>query len=105
MTKCKLLYLLGFSEFRAYPLKNWKSDSPSLKLENSCKIPLYSGYDLSKLSDNELIVTAEENVGIFNIITQRFSQFEPLNRYKDIKYVNYSPKNGQLVYAVAENNW
>jgi len=35
MAKLKFLYVLDFSELRAYSLINLKSDSPSLKLENS----------------------------------------------------------------------
>jgi len=59
---------------------------------------------LSKLSDNELIVREDDNVRVFNIISERFSQFELLGGHKDIKSVNYFPKNGQLIDTVAEDD-
>jgi len=52
-----------------------------------------------------LIVREDDNVRVFNTISERFSQFELLGGHKNIKSVNYFPKNGQLIYTVAEDDW
>ena len=105
MYKHKLLFALGFDDLRAYSLKNWDSDSPELALERKWLIPSEGGHDLTRISDNELIVTAHENSWVFSIADETFSVFEPLANVHNVKSINYNPLTGQLVYTKAETNW
>jgi len=99
------LYALGFDELRAYSLVNWKTASPSLKLEGKWTIPGISGHDLSPVSDDELLVSEHDGVHLFDIRSEQFAPFEPLKSAENIKSVNYDKKSGKLVYTQAEEDW
>ena len=99
------LYTLGFDELREYSLVNWKTSSPSLKLERKWTIPGSSGHDLSPVSDDELLVSEHYGVHSFNILNETFTPFEPLKTAENIKSVYYNRKSGKLVYTQAEESW
>lgn len=101
----QLLFALGFNDLRAYSLKNWESNEPELVLEKKWIIPSEGGHDLTRISDNELIVTGHENTWTFSIETEQFSVFEPLANIHNVKSVNYNPSTGQLIYTKAETSW
>ena len=48
MKNRQLLYALGFNELKAYSLKNWKSEQPTLQMEKVWKLPTDDGHDLKK---------------------------------------------------------
>lgn len=103
--KLKKLYALGYDVLREYSLLNWESDKPSLKLEQSWKIPGIGGHDLTPINDKEMIVTEHGSVWIFNIADQKFTPFEPLKNRENIKSVNFNSKNNSLIYTAAEISW
>jgi hypothetical protein len=92
------LFALGYSELRAYFLKNWDTEKPELQLEKSWKIPGRSGHDLISVSDSRLILTTVDGVWNFNIPDEEFSPFSPLASMRNVKSVNYDENTGRLIY-------
>ena len=105
MKEKKLLFALGFDELRAFSLKDWKTDSPKLVLENSWKIPVEGGHDLVRISDFELLVSGHDGVYRFDVDKESFIPFEPLAVSKNVKSVNYNKETGRLIYTRAEISW
>jgi hypothetical protein len=98
-------YALGFDELREYSLKDWNTPSPGLQLERRWKIPVEDGHDLSRVSKEELLVSAHEGVYSFNIEQEKFTPFKPLQSVRDVKSVNYILETGKLLYTKAEESW
>lgn len=105
MTEKERLFILGHDELRAYMLKDWQTDKPSLSLEKSWKIPVVSGHDLVKVSEKELLLTGNDGVYWFDIDKESFSPFEPLAGAEHVKSINYDKETGELVYTKAEESW
>ena len=103
--KRQRLYTLGYDNLREYSLLNWNTPSPALKLEKKWTIPGSSGHDLSRVSDDILLVSEHNGVHVFDISSETFTPFEPLKSAKDIKSVNYNSKTKHLVYTQAEESW
>lgn len=103
----QLLYALGFDELRAYSLQGWSSDAPSLKRENTWKIPGESGHDLMYVPNNpnQLLLTEHESVWLFDKKIGTFQPFEPLQEKKDVKAVSLHPTTNQLAFIQAEISW
>jgi len=99
------LYALGYSELREYSLKNWHTEEPALHLENTWKIPGTSGHDLISVSASRLILTNHEGVWNFNIPTEEFTPFTPLESVPNVKSVNFEKITGSLIYTKAETSW
>ena len=55
-----------------------------LSIKKKWNIPVKSGHDLSILSDNELIITGNDNVYVFNIDEETFVPFIPLENENKI---------------------
>lgn len=105
MDKRKRYYALGFDQLREYSLMDWTSSSPKLKLERTWTIPGRGGHDLMPISNNELLVSEHHGVSLFNIDTEKFEPFAPLDTAKNIKSVNYNKATGELIYTKAEISW
>lgn len=103
--KQKSLYALGYNVLRRYSLKDWSSDAPSLKLEETWNTPDNGGHDLSYVSDTKLLLSTSLNTWIFNTADGKFSPFEPLEGVKNVKSMNYNESNGELVYTIGEISW
>jgi len=103
--KRERLYAVGLMELREYSLQDWKSNSPSLKLENEWKLPDRDGHDLSFVSNDKLLVSTAHSVFWFDIGKAEFTHFEPLKNKGEVKSVNYNEKTGQLVYTKAEESY
>ncbi len=98
------LYALGSDDLVCYSLQNWESDQPSLKREKTWQLPGWSGHDLIAISDEELVITVAESIWTFDIPSEQFALFEPLQAH-DVKAINYNKANGKLVYTKAEESW
>ncbi len=105
MEKQSLLYALGYYELRAYSLKDWETSSPQLQLEKTWTLPHSNGHDLSRVSENELLVSGHDGVVWFNTETETFAPFEPLKDVENVKSVNYDKESGELFYTKAEISW
>ncbi len=105
MEKHERLFALGYDELRAYSLQDWDTPSPRLQLEKSWTIPHESGHDLSRISDDELLLSDHDGVSLFDIAQETFRPFESLDTARNIKSVNYNPHTRRLVYTIAEESW
>lgn len=105
MNKKKRLFALGYNELRSYSLRDWNSDNPVLKLEESWKLPDESGHDLSPVNDNTLLLSTHHNVWVFDIENETITPFELLEGTQNVKSVNYCDKTGEVVFTKAEINW
>lgn len=105
MEKRNRYYALGYDELREYALTDWKTNFPKLTLMRSWKIPREGGHDLSRISDNELLVTDHYGVSLFSIEKETFSPFSPLDTVPNVKSVNYNSVTGELIYTKAEESW
>ena len=105
MPKQKRLYALGFQELRAYKLKDWNTDAPSLELDTVYKVPTDRCHDLSRISDKELLITTGTEVYVFDVQKCEFSDFLPLKGVRNVKSVNFDKKSGQVIYTKAEEYW
>lgn len=105
MEEKQRLYVLGFDELRAYALAQWETDSPSLQLEKTWKLPIEDGHDLVRISDHELGFSGYEDVYKFDLTDEAFALFSPMQGKKDIKSFNYDVQTGYLVYTQAEIDW
>ena len=103
--KEKLLYVLGYQLLKTYSLVNWASDSPSLKLESTWKIPDNSGHDLFRIDGENFLISTHNSVYLFNSKIKSFTDFNLLKDNKDVKSVNYDSKNSLLIYTQAEQSW
>lgn len=99
------LYALGYNVLREYKLKDWESDTPSLEEINSWAIPVKSGHDLIEADENRMLLSGHEGVYWFDTQSGQFTPFEPLNSTKNVKSVNYNPKNKRLIFTKAEESW
>ena len=98
-------YALGFDELREYALQDWNTSAPKLKRERSWKIPHENGHDLCAISNHQLLISDEQGVQLFDIDSETFTPFEPLQQTPHVKSVNYDPSLGRLVYTQAEEEW
>lgn len=103
--KLKSLYALGYDVLRRYSLKDWNTEKPQLKLEESWMLPDNGGHDLSKVSDTRLLLSTSLSSWLFNTVDGSFSPFGPLEGVKNVKSMNYNESTGELVYTVGEISW
>jgi hypothetical protein len=104
-SKAEQLFALGHSELREYSLKNWDTEKPELQLEKSWEIPGRSGHDLISVSDSRLVLTTGDGVWNFDITSEEFSPFSPLESVRNVKSVNYDVTTERLIYTKAEISW
>jgi hypothetical protein len=101
----KRLFALGYDELRSYSLKDWNTEKPALRLEKRWNLPDDSGHNLSYVTDNSLVISTHHNVWIFDIPSENFTPFTPLEGVENVKSVNVNPKNGEVVYTKGEISW
>lgn len=101
----KRLFALGYDELRSYSLKDWDTERPALKLEKRWKLPDDSGHNLSYETDNSLVISTHQNVWIFDIPSENFTPFKPLEGVENVKSVNVNSKTGEVIYTKGEISW
>lgn len=99
------LFALGFDELREYKLKDWNSNSPSLEMAASWKIPDESGHDLYLTSDHRLLFSTTNSAWEFNLQSHEFAPFAPLENVKHVKSINYNAETKELIYTKGEISW
>ncbi|WP_395749126.1 DUF6528 family protein [Prosthecobacter sp.] len=98
--KRQCLWALGFDELRAYTLEAWESDQPLLKLKSSYPLPDKDGHDLRPVpGTNELIITTEKTVQLFDRETNSFKPHTLLGKEAGIKSVDVHPSTGRIVIS------
>lgn len=103
----ELLWALGYDELRAYRLKDWQTNSPTLSLEQKHPLPSQSGHDLSMVPGaDQLLLTTNEDVYTFDIAEHSFSAYGPLEGQTRVKGVSVHPGTRRLAFIQAEGeNW
>lgn len=102
--KREILWALGYDEFSAYTLENWESNTPSLKLTNTYKIPGISGHDLQRVPElSNLFITEKKNIWTFDRDKIFFTEFETLAGTEQVKSVMINSVTDQLVYVHADS--
>jgi len=105
MPEHKRLYALGYNVLKAYSLKNWKTSTPSLQLENIWNLPDNGGHDISRISKDKLLITTSRKVTEFDIANSSFRPFEPLQNISNVKSANFVAKTEELIYTKGEIKW
>lgn len=103
--KRNMLYALGFDELRAYSLKNWETQKPSLIMEEKWMLPETGGHDLFASSDNQLLLSTSKSVWIFNLNTNVFEPFHPIGNESNVKSVYLDEQSGHIIYTKGEIDW
>ncbi|WP_008586908.1 DUF6528 family protein [Niabella soli] len=99
------LFVLGFNELRAYKLDAADRTHPRLVKTQTWVLPDVGGHDLSLIDGNHLLVSAHNDVWIFDIAAGSYTVFKPLEKVPNVKSVNLDKKTGMLVYTKAEESW
>ena len=98
-----LLWALGYSELRAYSLKDWQTAEPKLRLERKHNLPSASGHDLSMIPEgNQLLLTTNQGVYSFDIEKGTFSPYVPLEGLHRVKSVSIHPVSKRVAFIQAE---
>ena len=106
--KRKCLWALGFHDLLAYQLKDWDTGTPSLHLIANHAIPDSDGHDLQAVpGGDELILTTENHVYLFNRETLGFRLHPELGDKAGVKCISIHPTTGRiaLIQAEAPNWW
>lgn len=105
MENHKKLFALGDDVLVDYSLADWNTDKPYLKENAKWKLPTLGGHDLNRISDNELGITTNEDVYVFDIENKTFDYFKPLKGKKQVKSFSIDEKSSTMVYTQAEIDW
>jgi hypothetical protein len=103
----ELLWGLSYKTLNAYRLENWDTASPALSQAQTFELPDPGGHDLHPVpGSQDLVVTTNRNVFLFDREQQRFRPHPLLKDKKRVKGVSIHPMTGRLVYVQAEGeNW
>lgn len=100
--KRKSLYALGMSHLEEYSFTHGNGKA-SLKLLEQTDLPTRGGHELSPgKTENELIVTTQEGVYLFDKTTRSIVSHPTLGAYLDVKCVSLHPATGRLAYVKAD---
>ncbi|MBP3775307.1 MAG: hypothetical protein ILA34_08155 [Bacteroidaceae bacterium] len=99
------LYALGSNELRAYKLTNWDTDKPSLTLDRIYNLPVSGCHDLSRISDRYYLITAAQNVYLFDTSKGSANVYPSMMGHTSIKSINLNPLTGQIIYTEPEESW
>ena len=102
------LWALGLDELRRYELKDWETDSPSLKLVATHALPDESGHDLLAVpGSDDLLVTTANTVSLFDRDQGTFRPHPELKDKAHVKGATIHPKTGKTFYveALGEGRW
>lgn len=103
----QLLWALGYDELRAYSLEDWTTSQPELALEGTHSLPSKSGHDLLMAPNGDvLLLTTNQEVLAFDIETETFSPYPPLEGLERVKGISIHPVTRRTAYIQAEGeNW
>ncbi len=95
-----VLWALGFDELRRYALADWDTDHPSLALKATHPLPAEDGHDLRAVpSSNDLIVTTETGVFLFDRERGEFRRHPVLGQKAKLKSSDIHPTTKRTVFG------
>jgi hypothetical protein len=96
----RCLWALGFDELRRYTLKNWETDTPSLTLESSERLPDPDGHDLRPVpASSDLLLTTGSGVFLFDRDKSTFRPHPLVAKEAKVKSADVHPVSGRLVLS------
>ena len=96
------LYALGMGHLEEHAFTHGNG-KVSLKLRHQTGLPTRGGHELSPgKSENELIVTTQGGVYLFDKTTRSIVSHPTLGGYLDVKCVSVHPSTGRLAYVKAD---
>ena len=103
----QILWALSGHDLRAYRLKDWDSDSPSLAGLFAVDLPESGGHDLYAVPGTpELSVTTGSHCWLFDRDARTFRLHPSLSEERGVKSISVNPSSGQTAYVQAEGeNW
>ncbi|WP_178989545.1 DUF6528 family protein [Winogradskyella schleiferi] len=102
----QLLFVLGGNELQTYKLIHWESKSPKIELQERWDLPDVGGHDLISYSSDELLITTNNNVWVFNKSNGGFKIFTQLGNQKFIKGLSVSKgENKRIAFVQGEEKW
>lgn len=102
----KLLWALGLKELRAYELRDWNGDKPSLAIHGTHPLPDADGHDLQAAPrSNDLIVTTGRHVYLFDREKREFRLHPELGDRVAVKSVSIHPATGRTAFVRATESW
>lgn len=100
--KRTMLYAVGMDHLEEYNFDHG-NHAASLKLTRQSKLPTRGGHELSPgTSANELIVTTQGGVYLFDKASRGFTVHPRLGKDLDVKCVSLHPSTGRLAYVKAD---
>ncbi len=100
--KRETLYAVGMHHLEEYSFRHGRGEA-SLTLKRQSKLPTRGGHELSPgASTNELIVTTQGGVYLFDKAARRFAEHPLLGRDLDVKCVSLHPSTGRIAYVKAD---
>ena len=103
--KRQLLYALGGNELQLFKLIDWSSKFPKIKLEKQWSLPDVGGHDLVECNSENLLITTNNHVWLFNKKTEQFHVFKPLENKKNVKGISRKKGTNEIAFIKAEEKW
>ncbi len=98
--KREMLWAVGNSELRLYTLSGWRTEQPTLKVEQSFKLPAEDGSDLQLVPGKaELLVTTARGLWRFDVDRRRFTADQVLGTRDEIKSVSIHSVSKLMAYV------
>ena len=94
----------GYGALLTLSLKDWESESPSLKLEKEVFTNKYTTafHDLQPVDANRLVVACR-SAWFYNVNSGTLTEIPHFSQYQKIKSLNYNVSTGQCWYTAADN--
>lgn len=98
--KRETLYAVGMGHVEEYAFHHGGAANASLKLLHRTALPTRGGHELSPgATENELIVTSQGGVYLFDKAARTFADHPILGRELDVKCVSLHPPTGRIAYV------
>jgi hypothetical protein len=103
----QVLWALADEDIRTYELRDWESDSPSLRRTAATPLPEGGGHDLSPVPGTpQLAVTTASRAWLFDRNARTFQPHPQLGDRRSVKSISYHATTGAMAYLHAEGkNW
>lgn len=97
----RILYAIGYDVLREY---RFNPSEPSLTQQREYKLPGPTGHELTPgTTDDQLLLTIDDQVLIFDRNTGAFSPFEPISKLVGVKCVSLDRRTNLAVYIQCED--
>jgi len=101
------LWALADKDLRAFELRDWDTQSPTLLRTEVIPLPEGMGHNVSPVpGSSALAISTTNHCWLFDRETKAFRPHPDLGDAKHVKSISYHPVTGQIAYVQAEGaNW